>query len=208
MKNAGSCALNIANRESGAEDEVNIDDIDALDGMPAAPVANEYIDPEKDYYQVAVNYFDKYLEYVPDDAKYLELAGQTALYQLSDCEQGVAYFQKLLEVSPDNCVAKRSLGYAYFGGVCTKNYSRALRYLTDAYQCIANEKGECGDVDLTLWIAQCYHLRAAEKLEAKQDANDDFKDAFNWYGKVLKCDPTNKEAKKGQDDTRFEFVDN
>ncbi len=208
LKNAGSCALNIANRESGTDQDVDIDDIDALDGgMVAAPV-EEYIDPEADYYQVAVNYFDKYLEYVPDDAKYLELAGQTALYQLSDCEQGVNFFQKLLEVDPANCVAKRSLGYAYFGGVCPKNYSRALNYLTDAYQCVAKESGECGDVDLTLWIAQCYHLRAAEKLEAKQDANDDFKNAFNWYGKVLKCDPTNQDAKKGQDDTRFEFVDN
>jgi tetratricopeptide (TPR) repeat protein len=208
LKNAGSCALNIANLESGTDHDIDIDDIDAMDGGGVMVAStDQYIDPGADYFQVAVGYFDKYLAYVPDDSRYLELAGQTTLYQLSDCEQGVHYFTRLLEVEPANCIAKRSLGYAYFGGVCPKNYNRALGYLLDAYQCITKESGECGDVDLTLWIAQCYHLRAAEKMASKQDANEDFKNAYNWYGKVLKCDPTNKDAKKGQDDTRFEFVD-
>ena len=136
------------------------------------------------------------------------MAGNTSLFQLADCENGVGYFTRLLEVDPNDCDAKKSLGYAYFGGTCTKNYGRALNYLREAYSCASQKSGACGDVNLVLWIAQCYHLRAADKAEAKQDANDDFKNAFEWYGKVLKCDPSHPEAKKGQDDTRFEFVDN
>ena len=62
-------------------------------------------------------------------------------------------------------------------------------------------------IDITLLIAKAYHLRAAEKANNKKDANDDFKNAFNWYGKVLKYESSHAEAKKGQDDTRFEFVD-
>ena len=50
-------------------------------------------------------------------------------------------------------------------------------------------------------------LKPPTKAKEKQDANDDFKNAYTWYGKVLKCNPANQEAKKGQDDTRFEFSD-
>ena len=112
-------------------------------------------------------------------------------------KETVKYFEQILSVEPNNCDALKSLGYAYFGGVCTKNYTKALRYLLDAEKCISADKGACGEVDLLLWIAQCYHLRAADKLAAKQDANDDFKNSYNWYGRVLKCEPNHAEAKKG-----------
>ena len=48
-------------------------------------------------------------------------------------------------------------------------------------------------------------IRAAAKVEAKQDGSSDFEQAHKWYGRVLKCEPGNTAAKKGQDDTQFEF---
>lgn len=202
-KNAGYCALNIANDAGEADEEENIDELDEGDGAASEPA----IDPNLDYYQVAVDYMVKYLEFKPDDTKALLLVGNTSLFQLADCANGVKYLTELLTADPKNCVGKRSLGYAYFGGTCTKKYGTAIRYLKDAYTCVSNESGACSDVDLVLWIAQCYHLRAADKAGRKEDANDDFKNAFEWYGKVLKCEPGHSVAKKGQDDTRFEFVD-
>jgi hypothetical protein len=56
-----------------------------------------------------------------------------------------------------------------------------------------------------MWIAQCYHLQAADKIEAKQKASEEFKNAYEWYGKVLECQPSNAKAKEGQDATKFEF---
>ena len=62
--------------------------------------------------------------------------------------------------------------------------------------------GPCADPALVKWIAQAYHLRA---VDGTGDSNSDYKNAFEWYGKVLKCDPSDAEAKKGLEDTRFEF---
>ena len=201
---AGYCALNIARRSDGDEEEDIDEEMD--EGMDEAVESAPAVDI--DYYQLSVDYFLKYLEYKPDDYKILSEVAYTYLYSKSDCTNGVKYYEQLAVLAPDSCMAKRSLGYAYFGGVCTKKYTKALGYLKDAYNCITAEANDaCGDVNLTLWVAQCYHLRAAEKVGNEQNANDDFKAAFNWYGKVLKCEPANSVAKKGQDDVRFEFVD-
>jgi tetratricopeptide (TPR) repeat protein len=204
-RNAGYCALNVANNAAAGEDELALDEEE--EDMGSTDAVMNGVDPNLNYYEVAVDYMKSYLEHNPNDAKVINLVADAYLRYLSDCANGVDYFQKLLVLEPDNCDAKKMIGYAYFGGICTKNYVKALRHLTDAYRCRSAVSGACGDVDLLLWIGQCYHLIAADKASAKQDTNEDFKNAFIWYGKVLKCDPSNKVAKKGQDDTRFEFYD-
>lgn len=191
-KNAGSCALNIANNEASGEEDMMLEEDMGVE--PAADTIN--------YYQKAADYFVAYLEYEPNDERILELASSTVLFQLADCNRGVALFERLLTVNPKSCVAKRSLGFAYFGGLCTKNYNKAISYLTDAYQCQISAGGDaCSDVTLALYIAQAYHLRAAEVSNDKAD----YKNAFEWYGKVLKCEPGNADAQKGKNDTQFEF---
>ncbi|MFZ5980793.1 MAG: tetratricopeptide repeat protein [Candidatus Zixiibacteriota bacterium] len=201
-KNAGYCALNIANRESG-ETETDEDILESDE--EAVEVSEDLIDSTKNYYEVAVDYMMKYLEYSPQDDKVLLLAANTYLFNLSDCENGVKYYEQLLTVDPNNCVAKRSLGYAYFGGICTKNYTKALRYLLEAEQCLAGGEGECSDVNLLLWVGQCYHLRAVDTKSDAAAAKSDFKNAFDWYSKCLKCDPGQLDCKDGQDKVRFEF---
>lgn len=197
IKNAGYCALNIANNSGDDDDEEDFDEEEEM--------VEETVVDDRNYFEVAISYFIKYLEYKADDAKILTAIANTYLYQLTDIANGVKYFEQVAALEPDNCDAKKSLGYAFFG-FANKNYTKALGYLRDANSCFTKD-GECTDGALILWIAQCYHLRAAEKVAAEKDANEDFKAAFNWYGKVLKCEPNHTEAKKGQNDVRFEFVD-
>ncbi len=199
-KNAGYCALNIANQGEADEEMENLDE----EGEEAEP-AEGGIDPNLDYYEVAVSYMEKYLEIHPQDTRVLLLVANTCLYQLADCASGVESYKRLLEVDPKSCEAKKALGYAYFGGICTKNYTKALGYLRDAYGCVSAEKGACSDADLVLWIAQCYHLRAVEKSKDKAASSADFKNANEWYVKCLNCDSSIQECKKGRDDTSFEF---
>ena len=201
IKNAAYCALNLANQAGDGGDEEFIDEEE--EEIEAAPPAN----PDE-LYGKAVDYMTQYLQYNPTDSKALMMVANTNLYQLSNCEEGVKYFQKLLIIEPDNCDAKKSLGYAYFGGVCNKNYTKALGYLKSAYNCLKADAGggPCADVPLVLWVAQCYHLRAADKSKEKDGSGeDDFRDAHTWYGKVLKCDPGHAEAKKNRDEIQFEF---
>ena len=197
IKNAAYCALSIANTGAVEEDEDLLEEED-LEGE----AADGGIDPELDYYQVAADYLDQYLVYSPKDAKALALIANTYLYQLAECANGVKYYQQLLILEPNNCDAKKALGYAYFGGLCTKNYTKALGYLVDAHSCISAAEGACAATDITLYVAQCYHLRAVEKTSG---AGDDYRKANEWYKKVLKCAPGNADAKKGRDDTSYEF---
>lgn len=201
IKNAGFCALNVANQQGEAEEEETLED-DLGGDFVVAETADDLIDPNKNYYEVAAGYLQDYLALVPDDAKTLQLLASTYLYQLGDCTNGVKYYQQLLSLDPQNCEAQKALGYAYFGGVCTTNYTKALGYLRDAYSCVSASSGACSDVDLILWIAQCYHLRAVEKAQAQEG---DFRNANEWYTKCLKCEPGNAECKKGRDDTSYEF---
>jgi len=192
-KNAGYCALNIANREDESE-ELDLED-EELSGFDEP-------DPDKNYFEVSIDYLKSYLEFRPGDDKVVLMVATTYLRDLADCANSVVYYEKLLTLDPSSCVAKKWLGYAYFGGVCNKNYTKALRYLRDAYTCMSNSQGPCADVDVVKWVAQCYHLRAVDR---EGDAGSDFKNAFEWYGKCLKCSPSDEDCKKGQDDTRFEF---
>lgn len=196
-KYAGYCAMYIANNTSADDGDEMLDE--ELDDEPA-------VVDTTNYYEVCAKNFEEYLKFDSTDVKILTALASTKLFQLSQCTEGVKYFEKILEIEPDNCDAKKSLGYAYFGGICTINYSKALNYLLAADKCI-KATGENSGLDLSLLIAKAYHLRAADKLAKKQDANDDFKSAYNWYGTVLKYDANNPEAKKGQDDVRFEFVE-
>jgi len=201
IKNAAYCALNLANQAGdGGEEEFVEEDEEEMESVPPP-------NPDELYLK-AVDYMTQYLQYNPNDTRALMMVANTNLYQLGSCEEGVKYFQQLLTIEPDNCEAKKSLGYAYFGGVCNKNYSKALGYLKDAYFCLKADAdgGPCADVPLVLWVAQCYHLRAADKAKDKEGAGeDDFREAHGWYGKVLKCDPGHAEAKKNRDEIQFEF---
>ena len=195
LKNASSCALSIANSESEGDD---------LELEEEEGVGEEVALEDVNYYEVAIDYIQQYLAFYPNDNKMILLIADTYLRTMGDCANGIEWYNKLLLLEPDNCDAKMAIGFSYFGGVCDKNYPKALKYLKGAYSC---QESKCDNVDLVLWIAQCYHLYAADRAGAKQDANEEFKNAFNWYGKVLKCDPSHQEAKKGQDNTRFEFYD-
>lgn len=196
-KNAALCALHIAGGSD--EDEEMMDEEEEDGGEYVQPG----IDPTLDYNIVALGYINSYLEFKPDDTGMVERVANTYLYQLLDCANGVAAFERLLELQPDNCQARKSLGFAYFGGdICSTNLSKTLKHLRAAYNCLSAAGGACDDPALVKWIAQAYHLRA---VDASGDANADYKNAFEWYGKVLKCTPSDSEAKKGQEDTRFEF---
>jgi tetratricopeptide (TPR) repeat protein len=198
-KHASSCALRIAGDETanGVEEELP-DEEQAAD----TPTVDTFINPGLNYYQVAVDYINEYLKFVPTDTATVERLANTYLYQLQDCVNGVAACERVLALNPNNCQAKKSLGFAYFmGSICSKDLNKTLRYMLQAYDCLS-AKGPCTDIALVKWIAQAYHLRA---VAGTNDANSDYKNAFEWYGKVLKCDPNDAEAKKGKDDTQFEF---
>jgi tetratricopeptide (TPR) repeat protein len=203
LKNAGYCALALAGNKP-SEEELGLEG--EGEGSSANPANMSGVDQTRNYYQVAVDYLGRYLEYVPNDIKALSLVGTTDLFQLKDCASGVKAYDKILSLDPNNCDAKRALGLGYFlENLCTRSFSKALDYFQSAYDCSVKAKGQCGDVDLILYIAQAYHLRAAEPGRDKAAQKADFKNAYEWYGRVLKCDPSNAAAKKGQNDTRFEF---
>ena len=120
----------------------------------------------------------------------------------------LAAIDGVLEVDPDYCEAKKSLGYAYFGELCTQNFSRALTYLTQALDCNVKAGTSRGDdISLLLWIAQTYHFRAVERQEAKQPKEQyqkDYENADNFYREVLRYQPNNQEAKDGYRQVKWE----
>nr|MBN2278876.1 tetratricopeptide repeat protein [candidate division Zixibacteria bacterium] len=178
---------------------------DPLADVDLARLAVQYLE------KVAVEYWDKVTENpdnMPTAMKALSMLGTTYLFQLKDCANGVKHLERVLEIDPNNCEALRSLGYAYFGGICPNNYSRALTYLKKALDCSSAAKGSlCADVDVLLWIAQTYEFRAIEKAEAKQkeESKQDYKAAHDGYLETLKCDPGNKEAVEGERRTKFSY---
>jgi tetratricopeptide (TPR) repeat protein len=204
-KNAGLCAMALAGNAANEEGQPAADS-----SAPVQLASTEVVtfDPNINWNQVAAEYFEEFLKYNPTDAKVVQMLGTTYLFTLKNCTEGIKQFERLLQLDPNDCVAKRSLGYAYFAGGevgCPKNISKSLDYLVDAYNCVSKTQGGCKDASLVLWIAQAYHTRAAERVkEDKAASKADFGQAYDWYGKVLQCQPGNKEAKKGQDDTYFE----
>ncbi len=159
-------------------------------------------------FEEAIAYLEKVVELEPTKEKAYQLISTTYMNQLADCANGIAWTEKLLAVDSGNCEAMQSLGFAYFAGSCTINYPKAISYFKKTLSCFkAKGQSNCGNSNVLLYIAQAYHLQAAELVEAdkKEASKKAFKNAFDWYNKVLKCDPGNADAQKGRDDTEFEF---
>jgi len=188
------------------EDEPEVVENDPLTGINLAELAVGYLE------KIATDYWDYVMsndKNMKTAIKALNMLGSTYLYQLNDCQKGVANLERVLELDPGYCDALKSIGYAYFGGLCPINYNKALSYLNRALDCSKKQEGweKCKDVDILVWIGQTYQFRAIEKREAKKkdEAKADYKAAYDWYLKVLECDPNNKAAIEGRDQVKFEF---
>ncbi len=176
-----------------------------LEGIDLAKLAVEYLE------KIANEYWEKVIsneKNMKTAVKALNMLGSTYLYQLNDCANGKKYLERVLEIDADYCEAKKSLGYAYFGELCTQNFSKALTYLTQALDCnVKAGKGRGDDISLLLWIAQTYHFRAVERQETKQPKEQyqkDYENADNFYLEVLKYQPNNQEAKEGHRQVKWE----
>lgn len=159
-------------------------------------------------YEKAVSFLKKVVELDSANEKAYPLLSNTYVYQLKNCEEGLKWTQKLLEREPANCDALKSLGYLYFGGICQSDNLKAIGYFTRALECQRkNGSGDCANTDLMLYIAQANHFHAVSLAEGKQkvESKKYFKEAFDWYKKVVKCEPGNEAAKKGIKDTEFEY---
>lgn len=210
LQEKGGTAM-MEDEDLGLEDEdlapPPVEEADPLEGVDLADLAISYLE------KIAVDYWsvvESNERYKATGLKALSMLASTYLYQKNDCTNGVKWFQKVLEYEPDNCEALKSLGYAYFGGICTNNYSKSLDYLTKAKACLENSGTDnCASqmVDIMLWIGQAYQFRAIDRTDAKQKdaAKADFEAAYNWYEKVLKCDPGNKAATEGKEQVYYEF---
>jgi len=159
-------------------------------------------------YETAVGYLQKVVELDSTRDKAYALLSDAYMLRLQDCENGTKWTEKWLTLDTANCDAMKTLGFGYFGGICTPNYLKAINYFKRALACYkTGGTGDCGNVDILVYVAQAYHLHAAALLESnkKQESKEYFKDAFDWYNKCLKCDPGNADCKKGVSDTEFEF---
>ena len=218
--NAATCALYLLEKGGVAmaeEEDLGLDEDedlasaepedDPLAGVDLADLAIGFLEKITVEYWATVESKENYMK---TGLRALSMLGSTYLYQKNDCTNGVKWFQKVLEYDPENCDALKSLGYAYFGGICTNNYGRSLEYLGRAKRCLeASGQDRCGSqlVDIVLWMGQAYQFRAIERTENKQkeEAKADFKKAFNNYEAILKCDPGNKAASEGRDQVKYEF---
>ncbi len=176
-----------------------------LEGVDLARLAVEYLEMiANDYWE----YVSSNEKNMGTAIKALNMLGSTYLYQLNDCANGKKYLERVLEVDPDYCEAKKSIGYAYFAGICNNNNTRALEYLNGALNCkVKSGKTRGDDIDLLLWIGQAYHTRAAERQAAKQSKElyqKDYENADNFYSEVLKLQPNNQEAKEGLRQVKWE----
>ncbi|MFH1699200.1 MAG: tetratricopeptide repeat protein [Candidatus Zixiibacteriota bacterium] len=156
----------------------------------------------------SVDYLLKVVELDSTKTRAYLLISDTYIRQLGDCENGILWTEKAYALDTTNCEALITLGFSYFGAECYTNYLKAIGYFKRALNCF-KEKGmdNCGSANVMLYVAQGYHLHAADLLEKdkKEESRPFFKDAFDWYNKVLKCEPGNADAKQGKSDTEFEF---
>ena len=217
--NAAMAALYLVEKGGSAmagDDEdmdLGLDDDEGFAEPAADPLAD--VDLPRlavEYLEVIVN---DYWEHVSSNKKNMKTAikalnmlGSTYLYQLNDCANGKKYLERVLEVAPDHCDTKKSLGYAYFGELCTQNFTRALSYLNGALDCnVKAGKTRGDDISLLLWIAQTYHFRAAERVEAKQPKEKyqkDYENADNYYLEILKYQPNHQDAQEGHRQVKWE----
>jgi tetratricopeptide (TPR) repeat protein len=159
-------------------------------------------------YELAAQYFEKVTELDPTKERAFALLSDTYLNRLEDCENGVKWTKKWLEMDSTNCDALKSLGFAYFGGICPPDYIKAVSYFSRTLACYkAKGMNNCSTADVMLYMAQAYHLQAAALAEKdkKDESKPYYKNAYEWYQKVLKCDPGNKDAQEGSKQTEFEY---
>ncbi len=194
--NGAFCAMQLAKGEGKDKD------LKDIIGVPLEPSGKL---SSKGYYKIGLGWLEQVLVYQPGHERATSLLASTYLWELNDCQNGVLWYTKVNEINPNDCEALRSLGYAYFGGICKKNYGKAISYLGKALKCLGGDP--CKAKEITLWTAQAYHTRAVDYSDAKEPekARTAFKSAFDWYSKVLKCDPGNKDALQGKEDVEFEF---
>jgi tetratricopeptide (TPR) repeat protein len=159
-------------------------------------------------YELAAQYFEKVVELEPTRERAYALLSDTYLNRLEDCENGVSWTNKWLAMDTTNCDALKSLGFAYFGGICPQDYMKAVGYFSRTLACYkAKGMNNCSAADVMLYMAQAYHLQAAGLAEKdkKEESKPYYKNAYEWYQKVLKCDPGNKDAQEGSRQTEFEY---
>ncbi|MDD4051580.1 MAG: tetratricopeptide repeat protein [candidate division Zixibacteria bacterium] len=159
-------------------------------------------------YEKSVAFLKKVVELDSANEKTYPLLSNTYVYQLKNCEEGLTWSQKWLQRDPNNCDALKNMGFLYFGGICQSDNLKAIGYFTRALSCQRTKgSGDCANADLMTYIAQANHFNAVSLAEQKQKAESKkyFKEAFDWYKKVVKCEPGNEAAKKGIKDTEFEY---
>jgi tetratricopeptide (TPR) repeat protein len=213
--NAATSALYLSEQGGGALVEEE-EDLGLEDEEPAVveedPFANiDLADLAIGYLEkIVIDFWDKVMERESNQRigkRALNLLASTYLYQKSDCANGVKYFERLLELEPDNCDALKALGFAYYGGICNENYGRAISYLKQALDCkVAKGDARCDDVDILLWLGQVYEFRAIERNEAKEmeKSKADYKIADDYYTECLKCSPGNNDCREGQRRVKWE----
>lgn len=159
-------------------------------------------------YERAISYLEQVVAIDSTKERALALLSDAYLNRLEDCDNGVMWTERWLSMDSGNCEAYKSLGRAYLSNICSPNYLKAVDYFDRALKCYG-EKGmnDCSSSDVILYIAQAYHLHAAGLAERnkKDESKPYYESAYNWYKKVLKCDPGSKEAKEGVAQTEFEF---
>jgi len=159
-------------------------------------------------YEKTITYLLKVVELDPNKLRAYALLSDTYITKLGDCDNGILWTEKLYRLDSTNCDALITLGFANFGTSCHKNYPKAIDYFSQALEC-QKAKGldNCASYNIMLYIAQAYHLHGADMAEKneKEEQKRSFKNAFDWYNKVLKCDPGNADAIRGARDTEFEF---
>jgi len=212
--NAAMAALYLADKGVGVSEmeDIGLDStqigavqpVDPLEGIDLPKLAAQYLE------KVTGEYWDKVIadrDNMPTAIRAVNMLGSTYLYQLRDCENGIKNFERVLTIDAQNIDAFKSLGYAYFGGICPNNYGKALTYLNKALEYRTKAEGKCKDPDILLWIGQTYQFKAYAEQEAKQkeQAKADYKSAHDWFLDCLKCDPGNKAAIEGEKQTRFMY---
>lgn len=160
-------------------------------------------------FERAIGYLEKVVEIEPTNDKAISLLSDTYIRHLDNCQKGLEWTLELYNSDTTNCDALQTLGYIYFASQeCETDYSKAVTYFKKALDCYESKgQDRCGNSDIVRYIAQAYHLQAAELVNAdkKEESKKYFKNAYDWYTKAVKCNPNDEEAKKGQRDTEFEF---
>ena len=160
-------------------------------------------------YPKSAEYLKRVIALDSMNIKALTLLSNTYLYQMQNCDEGIAWTKRLLEIDSANCDALKGLGFAYFSdNICKPDYLKAISYFTRALGCYrAAGSDHCSQSDLLLFIAQANQSYGIKMDEAgnKAEKKKYMKESFDGYKLVLKCDPANASAKQGKKDTEFEF---